>query len=75
MTKVNKCRNRNQNSRYHRNFSTRGDFKVKRLQPIANGDLLIILDNDKYQNETITAEMLAKDIHMQALVIKKIGDP
>lgn len=56
-------------------FSIRGDFKVKRLQPMANGDLRIISDNDKYQNETITAEMVADDIHIQAVVIKRIGDP
>jgi len=56
-------------------FSIRGDFKVKRLQPMANGDLRIISDNEKYQNETITAEMVADDIHIQAVVIKRIGDP
>lgn len=56
-------------------FTIRGDFKVKRLQPMANGDLRILSDNDKYEAETIPAELLGEDLHIQAVVLKRIGDP
>jgi phage repressor protein C with HTH and peptisase S24 domain len=56
-------------------FSIHGSFKVKRLQPLATGDLRIISDNTNYETETVSADILAEAVHIQAVVIKRIGDP
>ena len=56
-------------------FSLYGDFKVKRLQPLADGSLSIISDNQHYQTETISPEIRDSDLRIQGVVLKRIGNP
>ncbi len=56
-------------------FSVRGDFRIKRLQPMINGDLRMISDNPRYETETLDADMVAENLQIQGHLIWSGGPP
>lgn len=56
-------------------LSVRGDFKVKRLQPMIDGSLRMISDNPRYQDEIIPKDVLESDVYIQGHVIWVGGPP
>lgn len=54
-------------------FAVRGDFKVKRLQPMLDGGLRVISDNPRYETEVIPPDLL-EDVIIQGHVIW-VGGP
>lgn len=56
-------------------LAVRGDFKVKRLQPMINGSLRMISDNPRYQEEVIPSDILESDVYIQGHVIWIGGPP
>lgn len=55
-------------------FAVRGDFKVKRLQPMLDGGLRVISDNPRYETEVIPPDLLAEDVIIQGHVVW-VGGP
>lgn len=56
-------------------FTVFGNFRIKRLQPMVNGDLKMISDNPRYETETLPADMVADNLQIQGHMIWSGGPP